>query len=812
MDRRAEPEPCSYVDVAVPLPLPAPLTYELPEAFRSQGLPGVRARVRVGKRRSVGVVVRRHEEPPEGLTLRPVEAILDREPVLPPDLLKLADFIAEYYLAPIGEVLRMMIPVDLPPLGDRKIWLTDAGGLARPRDEPEAAIVEALRSEGRIRLADLQRRIESSAFLETVDRLAADGRIGLSEGRRRGARYVSAVELAAGEVEELLTRCGRSSLGRRVVEHLSALGRPATAGEIRAAVGCSPAVIRRLVSLGVLRQFSQIHRLPLDHQFLAAPESPPIRLRPDQAAAVEPLRAALADRRYAAFLLSGLTGSGKTEIYLRAVKATLAGDRGAILLVPEIALVPALARTLRERFGRILAILHSGLSGSERAQEWERIRRREARVVLGPRSALFAPVVDLGLLVVDEEQDLSYKQDAVPRYQGRDVALVRGTLEQAVVVLVSATPSLETRRNVELEKVRPLRLTHRVGQGELPQGILVDLRTEGVPRGPGEAHFSSRLQEEIAQAIDQGDQAILLRNRRGYAPLLLCRACGADMRCHDCGLPRTYHRREALLLCHYCGSRRVAPRSCPECGESALEPVGSGTERVEEEFRQLFPGVPVDILDRDVVRRMGSAAAVLERFARGETRVLIGTQMVSKGHHFPSVALTAVLLADTYLSFPDFRAVEKTYTLLTQLAGRAGRGERPGRVVVQTYHPDHYAIQAALRHDDESFAREELRFRRIFHYPPYTRAVLLLARDRQRSRAEAALSELARTLEANPLARGIRIAGPAPAPFERLRGKWRYQLLLRAPSGQRIRRLLQAVLPERRPVELVIDVDPYELL
>jgi primosomal protein N' (replication factor Y) len=805
-------ETARYVDVAVPLPLSEALTYELPEGFRGQAVPGVRARVRVGKRLSIGIVVRRHDEPPAGISIRPVEAILDREPVLPPALLELADFISDYYLAPIGEVLRSMVPADLSPLGARRIWLTDAGALAAPRDAPEAAIVQALRAAGRIRLADLQREIASPAFLASVDRLAAEGRVGLSEGRRRGARYVTAVELALGDPEELLERCGRSPQGRRVMEHLVALARPATKREIQAAVGCSPAVIRRLIGLGILRSFTQIQRLSLDHQVLQPESVPAIRLRQDQAAAVASLRQALAAGSYAAFLLSGITGSGKTEVYLRAVQAALADGRGAILLVPEIALVPALARQVRQHFGGVLAILHSGLSGVERTQEWERIRRGEARVVLGPRSAVFAPVERLGLVVVDEEQDSSYKQDAVPRYQGRDVALVRGTIEQAVVVSVSATPSLESRRNVEVDKVRPLLLTRRVGQGELPEGILVDLRSEGIARRPGEAHFSLRLQEEISATLEQGDQVILLRNRRGYAPLLLCRSCGADMRCDDCGLPRTYHRRDDLLLCHYCGSRRPVPKQCPDCSEEALEPIGTGTERVEEEFQQLFPGTPVDVLDRDVARRKGSVAGVLERFGRGDTRVLIGTQMVSKGHHFPDVALTAVLLADTYLGFPDFRAVEKTYALLTQLAGRAGRGERPGRVVIQTYHPQHYAIQAALRHDDEGFTEEEMRFRRVFHYPPYTRAVLLLARDRHRGRAEKFLSELAQDLEAHPLARGIRVAGPAPAPFEKLRGKWRFQLLLRAPSGRRVRSLLQAVLPQSPAVDLVIDVDPYELL
>ena len=508
-----------------------------------------------------------------------------------------------------------------------------------------------------------------------------------------------------------------------------------------------------------------------------------------------------------------MTGSGKTEVYLRAAAAALAQGRSAILLVPEIALVPALARAVLERFGERLAILHSGLGMGERNQEWERVRRGEAMVVLGPRSALFAPVADLGLLVVDEEQDPAYKQEITPRYHARDLALVRGRSAGAVTLLVSATPSLESRHNVERGKLGALELTARVGQGALPEGILVDLRQEeGVRRRPGDVHFSARLRREIEVSLAAGEQVILLRNRRGYAPMLLCRACGEAMRCPDCGLPRTYHRRARRLLCHYCGQAINAPEVCPVCSEAALEPIGAGTERVEEDFREIFPGVAVDVLDRDATRRPGGLAAVLERFERGDTRVLIGTQMVSKGHHFPRVSLTAVLTADTYLSFPDFRAVERTYNLLTQVAGRAGRGDRPGRVVIQTFHPDHYAIQAALTGDDAAFHAEEMRFRRVFHYPPYTRMVQLLVRDRKRERAQAGIQELADALVAHPLGRGVRLTGPAPAPFERLRGEWRFQLLARAASIRDLHRLLVEALPKNPPYDVTVDVDPQQLM
>ncbi len=801
-----------FAEVAVPLPLPEPLLYAVPGELAHLTRLGVRARVAVGKRRVTGVVVGLRSAAPAAMEVRPLERVLDLEPVLPPDLLELARFVADYYLAPIGEVVRSMLPTGLPPWGDRAAWLTDAGALAPPRDAAEAAVVAALRERGRLPLAELWAAAGVDDPGAVLARLRAAGRVAVAEEGRRGARYLTAVELAPGDLEAQLEACGRSPAGRTVVAYLAAVGRPATAEEVAAQTGASPAVLRRLGERGLLHRFTQVERLGLDHHLMGARSAPPFALRADQQSALAALGEGLARGGFAAFLLAGPTGAGKTEIYLRAAAAAVASGRSAILLVPEIALVPALAREARERLGSALALLHSGLGTAERAQEWERIRGGEARVVLGPRSAVFAPVARLGLVVVDEEQDGAYKQETTPRYHGRDLALVRARAAGAVAVLVSATPSLETRRNAERGKLAVLRLTARVGSGELPEGVLVDLRQERDPGAVGEARFSERLIEELTRTFAQGEQVILLRNRRGYAPLLLCRACGEDMRCPDCGLPRTWHRRDRRLVCHYCGARAAVPERCPACGQDALEAVGAGTERVEERFRELFPGVPAEVLDRDAVRRKGSVAAVLERFASGAAQALIGTQLVAKGHHFPRVGLTAVLAADSFLFFPDFRAVERTYTMLTQLAGRAGRGERRGRVVIQTFHPEHYAIRAALAHDDTGFAAEEMRFRRLFHYPPYVRMVQLLARDRRRDRAAALLDEVAEQLRVHALADGVRFTGPAPAPLERLKNEWRFQLFLRAASARRLNRLLRDVLAASPRPNLTIDVDPYQLL
>jgi primosomal protein N' (replication factor Y) len=808
-----------FADVALPLPLPDPLTYSLPAGLASLAALGVRVRVRVGKRRLKGVVVALNRERPGHLPaeaeIRPIEAVLDRRPVAPPDLMELARFMSSYYLASLGEVLRSVLPADLPPWGERRFRLTDAGALGSPRNPEEDAIVEALRAGDWMSVSNLQERLGLEEIDRPLEGLVAAGRITGDEGRRqKAARYVNGFALVPGEKEALQTAAGRSAAGREVVEYLYAVERPATQAELAATVGASPAVLRRLVKIGVLRTFTQVERLELGRHMLAPEATADFELRADQQEALDRLSQAVIGREFAPMLLQGMTGSGKTEVYLRAAEVAIAQGRSVILLVPEIALVPALARAVEQRFGDRMAILHSGLGAAERLQEWERIRNGEARVVLGPRSALFAPVGDLGLLVVDEEQDPAYKQEVTPRYHARDLALVRGKAAAAVTLLVSATPSFESRWNADPErgKLARLPLTARAGKGGLPEGILVDLRDEAAKPRPGEVTFSVRLREEIALALAAGDQVILLRNRRGYSPRLLCRACGEDIRCESCGLPRTYHRRARRLVCHYCGSTLPAPENCPACGRPELDPIGDGTERVEERFSELFPGTSVDVLDRDTARRPGGPAALLERFGRGDIQVLIGTQMVSKGHHFPRVALAGVLSADAYLSFPDFRAVERTYNLLTQLAGRAGRGDRPGKVVIQTYHPDHYAIRAALSGDDEGFARDELRYRRSFHYPPFTRMVQLLVTDKNRERAESQIATLHTQIKSHRLARSVRITGPAPAPFERLRGEWRFQLLLRSADRDALHQLLREVLPRNPPFDLTVDVDPQQLL
>jgi primosomal protein N' (replication factor Y) len=819
LDQREEPAAApapAFAEVALPVPLEGALTYRIPPEFAAFVLPGGRVKVPLANRQLVGIVLALHAGLPpglEGVALKEILEPVDGEPALSASLLELCRFLAEYYLAPLGDAVHFVCPAGLPPVANPLLRLTSLGALAGAQGAEELALQQELLGAGAARWLALKAR-GLGIPAELLEDWSERGWLALEDSVKR-VRYARAYELAPGDFAELLAKAGKSKKGRSVLEQLQEAGHPLTEEELASAAGCGREAIRRLVKLGLLREFTQVERLELGrHRLGGGDASRAIELREDQRQAAGELLQSIDAGEYRGFLLYGMTGSGKTEVYLRAIDRVLEAGRTAIVLVPEIALVPSLASSLFRRYGQRLAILHSNLSQRERLQEWQRIRQGEASLVLGPRSALFAPCRNLGLIVVDEEHDSAYKQGSSPRYQGRDMALLRGSLEAATVVLASATPSLETRHNVELGKLRRLDLTRRAGGAALPQGVLVDLRAEPAARA-GEAYFSGRLLMEIRAALEKDDQVILLRNRRGYSPVVMCRACGHKFCCDDCGLTLTLHLRRRVLSCHYCGRQQPMPTACPSCGEAALEAVGAGTERVEERFRELFPGVEVETLDADATQRVGGPAAILGRFGNRQTQVLIGTQMVAKGHHFPGVSLAAVLFADSYLSFPDFRAVERTYSLLAQLAGRSGRGERPGKVLIQTFQPEHYAVRAALEHDDEGFAREELRFRRTFHYPPYSRLIQVLAEDRSSPAAKEAVDALAARVKSDPASREIRCLGPAPAPFERLAGKWRFQFLLRGPSAGRLRRLVQAALkdlPGRQRALLTVDVDPYDLL
>ncbi len=542
------------------------------------------------------------------------------------------------------------------------------------------------------------------------------------------------------------------------------------------------------------------------------PVSQPPAPTPEQQTALAALSAALQGESSESFLLFGVTGSGKTEVYLRAIGETLSRGRGALLLVPEIALTPQLIARVTARFGEQVAVLHSGLTEGERLDEWRRLQNGRARVAVGARSAIFAPVLDLGLIVVDEEHDPSYKQSERLPYHARDLALVRGREEKAVVVLGSATPSAESLHRVGAGRMRQLFLSKRIQQRALPTLEVIDLKHELLDPLERPHVLGPRLAQALAETLDRGEQAILFLNRRGYSSVALCRDCGQGVRCQNCSIALTHHLSEARLRCHYCGLAMPLPRVCPACGGGRIALFGLGTEKCEEEVRRRFPGARIARLDSDTAAGRGVLLGTLERFAGGDLDVLIGTQMVTKGHDIPNVTLVGVLLADLGLQVPDFRAAERTFQLLVQVAGRAGRGARPGTVIVQTFLPLHPAIQAAREDEVLAFMQREIERRQQLGYPPARRLLLVRAQhERQEVAAEAARRAAAAFRRLDP--EQLSVLGPSPSPLERLRGVYRFQLLVKSRS---IARLLQTARQVREQVQtqarLNFDVDPFDML
>jgi len=798
-----------YAEVAVPIALHSTLTYRIPAALQDSVRLGSRVEVPLGTKLTTAFVVGLPDSTPiDHAKIKPIRSVLDDdEPALIPEIIDLCRWAAEYYIAPLGEMLKVALPANMASRGRRQAEVTGS----------EEMIAEALEQK-RILAADvalvseLRKRPLPATGLPraAVARLRDAGILTLHDRFRdaEGVRYDRFVVLESDPgaltpkqqagVERLQSRGGEMSV--RALEH----------------AGVTAAVLSALTKKGVVRIERRPRRHTLD-AFLAGlgdAEAGEIRYSSEQRAAIEAVTASLGT--FAPFLLEGVTGSGKTEVYIEIMRDVVKRGGQALLLVPEISLTPVFASRLKERFGERIAILHSNLSASERYDQWWRARRGEVDVAIGPRSALFTPFQRLGLIVVDEEGDGAYKQEETPRYNARDLAVVRAQVRKIPIVLGSATPSLESRENVARGKYTLLRMTKRVEARPLPDVETIDLRKEhGEKEDKGFVIFSSVLKQVLRETFDAGEQAIILINRRGYAPYLLCRECGHDFRCKDCSVTLTVHRRESLLICHYCGHRMGIPAKCPLCAGEVLQPIGFGTEKVEERFRREFPAVPVEVLDRDSTRRKGSLVGILDRFRRGHTRALIGTQMLSKGHHFPNVTLTGVLNADSILGYPDFRSAEKTFYLLTQVAGRAGRGELRGKVMIQTAFPGHYAIQHALRHDYESFYEAEIEFRRMFHYPPVTSMIALLFRGENLTDVERAANESGLLLDkAIETLAGTRIQGPAPAPIARIKGVWRYQILLRSTHRAGLRRAVETVLLPRKwkGVDVAIDVDPINIL
>ncbi len=804
-----------YAKVAIPKSAPEALTYSVPDDLEAFAVPGVRVRVPLRQRTATGVLIEITETTDLApASVRPLTEVVDPEPLLPPHLFFLADFISTYHRCPLGDTLATILPAGLLRSDGEIARLTTAGAGADPAALPskQGAVLAALQAATRLRVPTLLARAGARGR-GPLDALV-EARLATVSRRRRDSApeaEVAAVRLPDKPIEELLELCKRAPRRRQVLEWLAEQGRPALAAEVCAEVGCSSATLRAMDKAGLLFRFHQ--PAPRRPRWVLKPAAERLTLTNEQRLVVESVEGAISERRYAPILLQGITGSGKTEVYLRCLEKVLAEGGSGLVLVPEIGLTPAASGAVERRFGSQTAVLHSALSDGERWREWKRIRAGEAKVVVGPRSALFAPFENLGLIVVDEEHDAAYKQQDAPRYNARDVSLVAARHLEIPVLLCSATPSVEASALVERGLAERLQLTRRVAGGELPSVELVDLR--GEPPEPGEQGrtlFSRRLRELLTETVGRGELAILLMQRRGWAPIYLCRDCGHRVACPACSVSLVVPQRSGDLRCHYCGHRERAPSRCPACGGDLLDAVGAGTEKVAHHLRNIRPEASSAILDRDTVRRRSGLQDTLGAFAAGAVQVLIGTQMVAKGHHFPNVTLTGVISADAMLSLPDFRASERTFQLLTQVAGRAGRGERPGRVVIQTYYPEHPAVRLACNHDVTTFLSEELVFRRSFSYPPVTRLTLVRFEATSERLARDGAEAAARAV--TPVSERVRLRGPAPAPLERIRNHWRWQLLLSAANRELLREMLEKIeaQPVARGVRRVIDVDPISTL
>jgi primosomal protein N' (replication factor Y) len=857
-----------YCDVALPVPLDRAFTYELGEL---EAEVGARVMVPFGGQRLVGVVVGLHDlKPGYEVEVKRVQQVMDEAALLPDELMELGKWIAAYYCAPLGEVLRGMMPLTaevrrqwvylIAEQGRKVLYEGAAKGSSRRSklsvedqnreyavlnflssgsalESGEAAKTATIRSATgankalldamakkkwlvREPLAEVRdaRRVEMVAVLaehtaeQTVDSREVDseGREGLAAGKRLPKLNENQLAVMAE-----LAGCGGRELVRELRGRMGARGVPEST--------LATLVKRKLVRLEETAQAFHVTGLQQDGKKFAHEHV----LNEAQTEALGTIVAAMDRGGFRPHLLYGVTGSGKTAVYVAAMQRALAAGKSALLLVPEIGLTPGTAAQMVAAFGGEVALLHSQLTPDERAEQWHRIRRGEARVVIGTRSAVFAPMPELGLILVDEEHDASYKQEETPRYHGRDVAVMRAKLLGCTVVLGSATPSLESWQNAERGRYARVEILRRVESRPLPKVEMVDMREEFRETGR-EQLFSRRLIEETQSTIDRGEQVIILINRRGYSFVVMCRSCGEKLECENCAISLTYHkpgnehdlsgavRAGQRLECHYCGFRRGVPKTCEKCGSEHLYYMGAGSQQGEERLQELFPGARIGRMDRDTVRSRGDMERLLGRLQTGEINLLVGTQMIAKGHDFHGVTLVGVVGADFALGLPDFRAAERVFQLLTQVSGRAGRGELPGRVLVQTYQPDHYVNKFAREHDYTGFAARELYFRRAMRYPPFSVLANVVVQSEKLEEVLDWSTRLGRWLQQRQL-EGVRVLGPAAAPNSRLKRIYRYHLVLKSDRrdvlGAALRELLAVVDREEIPRRAVlVDVDPMHLM
>jgi primosomal protein N' (replication factor Y) len=816
-----------YAEVAVPVHVSSTFIYRLPVSKRQVAQTGSRIVVPLGRKFVTGYIVALLEDLPAGTSLqesaiKDAKDVLDVIPLVTPELLQLTRWVADYYLAPWGEVIKAALPPGISPTIDQFLSLTEKGRAEVGKWSSEDALnnkqrlLQLLGESNETELKALSDQLASASATRLARELEQEGLLEIRQ-RPRGdfvkAKFQRRVRLIA-PVEKLVEGRKLTETQSRILEILKnheSLALP----ELLTKANASSSSVNTLQKRNLIEIFEErLRRDPLGEATFDQHED--YELTEDQLEVLAELDNPLRARAYAAFLLHGVTGSGKTEVYIRAMRVALSLGRAALMLVPEIALTPVFSRRLRMHFGDRVAIFHSSLSRGERFDEWTRVRNGDARIVIGTRSAVFAPIRDLGLVIVDEEHESTYRQQDSPHYNGRDTAIVRAQKESAVVILGSATPSLESFHNAQTGKYHYLKMPNRLGNRPMAAAEIIDMR-DVFARHQKPQVFSDELLAAITEVHQKQEQSIILLNRRGYSSFVLCRSCGESVQCPNCDVTLTYHRSERVIICHYCNHREAAPQKCPNCQGKYIYYVGEGTQQIEEQLKKLFPEIRIARIDRDTASRRGDFEKSLSDFGAGKIDMLVGTQILAKGHDFPNVTLVGVVSVDAGMALPDFRAAERTFQLLTQVAGRAGRGPSAGKVLIQTYHPYHYALRHASAQDYAGFYGEEIRHRENHTYPPFVALASLLVHGADLARVRSESVELRKELDRANAERAARILGPAPAPLARLKGEYRVQLLIKCRNRRELRRIIDEALKAlaERKINLRsinVEIDPVSIM
>ncbi len=806
------------IEVAVPVPLYATYTYLVPTRLRDAVAIGKRVLVPFGRRRLTGYVLGPAKATPSSARLKPILDVLDAQPLFTDSLLQLLYWTAEYYIHPIGEVLKTALPGGLSIVERIGYCLTDAGRRALAQEKLDALAQKLYQhlDQSPCPLAQLKRQVSPKITRSMLNAAIHKGWVaqrGYLAGQRARPKTESFVAVAGFDRQGV-----RLSAQRKKILALLDVAGPTAVAALKAKIPTATSLVRAMARDGqLLIDKRQVYRDPLGAPI--APDQAP-SLTPEQQQAVVEISESLG-KGYQTFLLAGVTGSGKTEVYLKLAAKALACRLPVLVLVPEIALIIQMERAFRARFGNRVAVLHSGLSDGERYDQWLRVLRDEAPIAVGARSASFAPFKRVGFSVVDEEHDDAYKQEGTLRYHARDLAVVRARQDGAVAILGSATPSLQSSYNVHKGKFSQVTLAERIDQRSLPNIVIQDLTQ--TREEPGVDRFlTPLLMDAIHATLARKQQVLLFLNRRGFANALVCVTCGQPLRCKRCDISLTYHQRSNAYKCHYCGFSCAAAATCAHCGSDRIKRIGLGTEKLESEIQQRFAAAKVARLDRDTTRRKGSTFRILKALRDRQIDILVGTQMVAKGHDYPYITLVGIICADLSLSLPDFRAGERTFQLLAQVSGRAGRGDTPGQVILQTYNPNHFSIEASQHQDYLAFYRQEIEFRKALQYPPFTRMIQIRisGKDaRQTAMHAQRIGALCRKLlQAHTRYRQLVLLGPLEAPLTRIANRYRWQLLVKGPHAGPLHGFVreslfgpQAVV-RKHDVVVTLDVDPVFLM